>query len=160
MKKCEVWDTVSLWGNMQMGWVAKFQKTGVYSPPPPPPMVRQPPVGQGLLIIEASRSHTTHGVTPLDEWWARRRELFLTTPTTNIHALGEIRTHNPSKRAAAGPHLNPLNAELNPICHLLALLGAHHFFHISRIRDKPHGHWDPSSTRTAGCLFRPDIGCV
>ena len=30
--------------------------------------------------------------------------------------------------------LNPLNAELNPICHLLALLGAHHIFHISRIR--------------------------
>jgi len=31
---------------------------------------------------------------------------------------------------------NPLNAELNPICHLLALLGAHHIFHISRIRVK------------------------
>jgi len=31
---------------------------------------------------------------------------------------------------------NPLNAELNPICHLLALLGAHHFFHVSRIRVK------------------------
>jgi len=30
--------------------------------------------------------------------------------------------------------LNPLNAELNPICHLLALLGAHHILHISRIR--------------------------
>jgi len=29
--------------------------------------------------------------------------------------------------------LNPLNAELNPICHLLALLGAHHILHISRI---------------------------
>jgi hypothetical protein len=29
---------------------------------------------------------------------------------------------------------NPLNAELNPICYLLALLGAHHFLHISRIR--------------------------
>jgi len=29
---------------------------------------------------------------------------------------------------------NPLNAELNPICHLLALLGTHHTFHISRIR--------------------------
>ena len=26
---------------------------------------------------------------------------------------------------------NPLNAELNPICHLLALLGAHHIFHVS-----------------------------
>ena len=31
---------------------------------------------------------------------------------------------------------NPLNPELNPICYLLALLGAHHFFHISRIRVK------------------------
>jgi len=28
---------------------------------------------------------------------------------------------------------NPLNAELNPICHLLAILGAHHILHISRI---------------------------
>jgi hypothetical protein len=27
--------------------------------------------------------------------------------------------------------LNPLNAELNPICHLLPLLGAHHILHIS-----------------------------
>jgi hypothetical protein len=33
-------------------------------------------------------------------------------------------------------HLNPLNAELNPICHLLALLGAHHILHVSRIRVK------------------------
>jgi len=29
---------------------------------------------------------------------------------------------------------NPLNAELNPICHLLALLGAHPILHVSRIR--------------------------
>ena len=29
--------------------------------------------------------------------------------------------------------LNPLNAELNPIYHLLALLGAHHILHVSRI---------------------------
>jgi len=37
------------------------------------------------------------------------------------------------------PHLvylafNPLNAELNPICHLLAFLGAHHIFHVSWLR--------------------------
>jgi hypothetical protein len=32
--------------------------------------------------------------------------------------------------------LNPLNAELNPICHLLALLWAHHILHVSRIRVK------------------------
>ena len=32
--------------------------------------------------------------------------------------------------------INPLNVELNPICYLLALLGAHHFLHVSRIRVK------------------------
>ena len=32
--------------------------------------------------------------------------------------------------------VNPLNAELNPICYLLALLGVHHFLHVSRIRVK------------------------
>ena len=30
--------------------------------------------------------------------------------------------------------LNPLTAELNPTCRLLALLGAHHILHFSRIR--------------------------
>jgi hypothetical protein len=30
--------------------------------------------------------------------------------------------------------LNPLNTELNPICHLLALLGAHPILHFCRIR--------------------------
>jgi hypothetical protein len=32
--------------------------------------------------------------------------------------------------------LNPLNAKLNPICHLLALLGAHHILNVSRIKVK------------------------
>ena len=31
---------------------------------------------------------------------------------------------------------NTLNPELNSICYLLALLGAHHFLHVSRIRVK------------------------
>ena len=31
-------------------------------------------------------------------------------------------------------YLNPLNAELNPIRHLLALVGARHFVHVSRVR--------------------------
>ena len=30
--------------------------------------------------------------------------------------------------------INPSNAELDPICHLLALLGAHHIFHVSGLR--------------------------
>ena len=32
--------------------------------------------------------------------------------------------------------INPLNPELNPICYLLAVLRAHHFLHVSRIRVK------------------------
>ena len=40
-----------------------------------------------------------------------------------------------TRRVCSG-FFNPLNTELNPICYLLALLGAHHFFHVSRIRVK------------------------
>jgi hypothetical protein len=36
-------------------------------------------------------------------------------------------------------NFNPLNAELDPICHLLALLGVHYFLHVSRIRVKIRG---------------------
>jgi hypothetical protein len=32
--------------------------------------------------------------------------------------------------------VNTLNAELNPICHLLALLGARHILHVSRVSVK------------------------
>jgi hypothetical protein len=35
-----------------------------------------------------------------------------------------------------GCKINPLNAELNPICHLLALLGAHHIFYVRGVRVK------------------------
>jgi len=34
------------------------------------------------------------------------------------------------------PIIKPLNVELSPICSLLALLGAYHFLHVSRIRVK------------------------
>jgi hypothetical protein len=37
-------------------------------------------------------------------------------------------------------YINPLNAELNPICHLLALAGVHHFVDISRIMVNSD-HW-------------------
>ena len=33
---------------------------------------------------------------------------------------------------------NPLNAELNPVRHLLALVEARHIVHVSRIRVKSH----------------------
>ena len=45
-------------------------------------------------------------------------------PPTSINLVKKLRV----------PVLNTLNAKLNPICHLEALLGAHHILHISRIR--------------------------
>jgi hypothetical protein len=41
-------------------------------------------------------------------------------------------THGP--RRSLSVYVDPLNAELKPICHLLVLLGAHHILHVSRIR--------------------------
>jgi transposase len=35
--------------------------------------------------------------------------------------------------------LNPLNAELNPICHLLAVVRTHHILHFGSIRVKAFG---------------------
>jgi hypothetical protein len=42
----------------------------------------------------------TVGKTPLDEWSARRRDLYLTTHTTNFQAPDGIWTHDRSRRAA------------------------------------------------------------
>ena len=50
---------------------------------------------------------------------------------TRVHVC--ISTREPHNTIAC---VNPLNPELNPICYLLALLGAHHFLHVSRIRVK------------------------
>ena len=47
-------------------------------------------------------------------------------------------------------YVNPINAELNPICHLLALVGAHHILHVSRIRVKASGY---SPVHRAARLF-------
>ena len=40
------------------------------------------------------------------------------------------------KRCSLHSNINPLNTELNPICYFLALLGAHYFLHVNRIRVK------------------------
>jgi len=53
------------------------------------------------------------------------------TPWQHLHLSTE---HN-IKRSLHAHSVNPLNTELNPICHLLALLGVH-FLHVSRIRVK------------------------
>jgi hypothetical protein len=66
-----------------------------------------------LRLRDHTQWHTTVGRTPLDEWSARRRDLYLTNTQhlqlTNIHAPDGIRTRNPSRRAAADPRLRPLD---------------------------------------------------
>jgi hypothetical protein len=58
--------------------------------------------------------HTTVGSTPLDEWSARRRDLYLATHNSHKRQTsmppppsGRIRPHDPSKRAGADPCLRP-----------------------------------------------------
>ena len=60
-------------------------------------------------------------------------------------------TQKESKHVA----LNPLNAELNPVCHLPELLAAHHILHVSRIRVNTESKkWD------AGVYWLEFIGCL
>ena len=66
--------------------------------------VQQPPVGQSLLIHEISRSHTmTHHIRQVSPFTSDPPDTETPTwqHTTDNHAPGGIRTHNPSRRAAA-----------------------------------------------------------
>ena len=109
-------------------------------------------------FLDHTQRRTTVGRTPLDEWSARRRDLYLTTHNTHNRQIpmplvgfeptisaGERPQTYAFDRAATGTGnhhtiarltFNPLNAELNPTCHLLALLGAQPIHHISKIRVK------------------------
>jgi len=64
-----------------------------------------------IRFLDHIQRHTTVGRTPLDEWSARRRDLYLTTHNTHIRETfmprGGIRTHNLSRRAAADLRLRP-----------------------------------------------------
>ena len=71
------------------------------------------------------------------DYETRKTEQRDTEPTVNKEGEDParrhcIRLHHVSRWRV----INPLKPELNPICYLLALLGAHHFLHGSRIRVK------------------------
>jgi len=51
-----------------------------------------------------------------------------------------------------------LNAELNPICHVLGLLGAHHILHVSRIRINGVNLDSNQHHRGLNSLLQNDIG--
>jgi hypothetical protein len=60
------------------------------------------------------------------------QETFLTTRLLNFESNSKEKL--PGILIYFYGMFNPLNAELNPIRHLLALVGARHFVHVSRIR--------------------------
>ena len=107
---------------------------------PPSPIAWNPLVGQGLLLVEASPSHSirhsTLGRTPLDEWSAHHRDLYLTTysrqtpmplagfkPTIPPRKLPQIRTLD---HMAIGIHCSVI---ILPVNWLIAQpLKIHYFF--------------------------------
>ena len=62
-------------------------------------------------FLDHIQLRTTVGRTPLDEWSARRRDLYLTTHNTHNRKTsmppGGIRTHNLRRRAATDLRLRP-----------------------------------------------------
>ena len=64
-----------------------------------------------LRFLDHTQRRITVGRIPLDEWSARRRDLYLTTHNTHNRQTsmppGGIRTHDLSKRAAADLRLRP-----------------------------------------------------
>jgi hypothetical protein len=69
----------------------------------------------GFLIVEVSRlqsvEHTTLGMTPLDEWSVRRRDLSLTTHIThNRQTSTRRRDSNPQSQQASGRRPTPQTA--------------------------------------------------
>ena len=65
-------------------------------------------------------------------WWSNA-----TYQVILLDPLNSETSYQHEKPGNKGPiMINPLNPELNPICYLLALLGAQHFVHVSRIRVK------------------------
>ena len=79
------------------------------------PVALRPNAGHGILILEVSRSHTTTHHSRQDSSGRvislSQRPLLDNTQhsqQTNIHALGGIRIHDLSRRAAADLRLRPL----------------------------------------------------
>jgi hypothetical protein len=94
------WFLLMLW----LSWCAMslhfFLSLGSPSEPRPPPC-------RGFVI--ALCRHTAFGRTPLCEWSARRKYLYLTkklhSQERDIYALGGNPSRNPNKRTAADPRL-------------------------------------------------------
>ena len=81
--------------------------------------------------------HINHTFSVLKSVWFKLFKEIITNFFENLKEHVGTRCEQIEGRQMSVPsYVNPLNAELNPICHLLALLGVHHILHVSRIRVK------------------------
>jgi hypothetical protein len=64
----------------------------------------------------------------INDWWTLILVILITKHKKVLWKM-QCNHHDQYKK-----HINTLNTQLYPICHLLALLGAHHILHVSRIR--------------------------
>jgi hypothetical protein len=63
--------------------------------------------------------------------------LYISADLAFVFRAGFLHTHKHSENFRGCflfQDINPLNLELIPICHLLALLGTHHIFHVTGLR--------------------------
>jgi hypothetical protein len=109
-----------------------------------------PIIRSSKTVIAASGFTYVCGSRPL--WWLCHRR----KPKTYVKPEAAITVFELLIMGGVSPEtcwaINPLNAKLNPICHLLALLGAHPILHVSRIRVKKH--WNNKFYYTvAACWF-------
>jgi len=86
----------------------------VHFPPPPLPWRCSPTRAMAssfLRFLDHTQWRNTVGRTPLDEWSARRRDLYLTTHNNHNRQIsmppGGIRTHDLNRWATAELHLRP-----------------------------------------------------
>jgi len=94
--------------------------------------------GRGLLPIPQvnnTRNTCTIGPTNYFKLLSSQLKIFYRLP--NLTALSpDDQNQIVCKMLCFNSYFNTLNVELNPTCHLLALVGAHHILHVSRIRVK------------------------
>jgi hypothetical protein len=94
--------------------------------------------------LPACRAVPQPSVLRRDELYKRgRRLLYFVQPKCTLSCSQCLPLPSVSLSISAGHILishnfNPLNAELNAICHFIALLGAHPLLHVSRIRVNIH----------------------
>ena len=98
---------------------------------------------ESLKLPVWPRTFHLNETSPLSSHFIRFNIIFSSKYNYNFYTHNEGQCENPFQsidrqgRCKNFTHIiNPLNAKLNPICHLLMLLGAHHILHVSRILSK------------------------